>query len=262
MTNDLGVWTADDCALVLIDYQKEMFEVIRSEPSADLVEMQVRLLAKSAKAFGLPIVLTTVGVGAGFNGPTLASILSELDGIEAIDRYSMNAFEDAAFSEAVKATGRKRLIIGGLHTEICLTFATVQALKDGYDVMYVTDAVGGRSETAHRTAIERLAHAGAVPTTALAVTTELFRDWAGPLREPAFDTIYCTSARSRRSPTTSGSRMPRRRPQQPTRSRLPLQRTDAGETLGQGLHHHWHGREYGTRDRPDVRPRRCAGRRL
>src|SRR5690349_23013717 len=117
MTNDLGVWTADDCALVLIDYQQEMFEVIRSEPSADLVEMQIRLLAKTAKAFGLPIVLTTVGVGAGFNGPTLPSILSELDGTEAIDRYSMNAFEDEEFSEAVKATGRKRLIIGGLHTE-------------------------------------------------------------------------------------------------------------------------------------------------
>src|SRR5438477_5223699 len=190
MTNDLGVWTADDCALVLIDYQKEMFEVIRSEPSADLVEMQVRLLAKTAKAFGLPIVLTTVGVGAGFNGPTLPSILSELDGIEAIDRYSMNAFEDDEFSEAVKAAGRKRLIIGGLHTEICLTFATVQALKDGYDVMYVADAVGGRSQVAHRTAIERLAHAGAVPTTALAVVTETFRDWASPLAEAAGGVIY------------------------------------------------------------------------
>src|SRR6266513_3202831 len=190
MTNDLGVWTADDCALVLIDYQQEMFEVIRSDPSADLVEMQVRLLAKTAKAFGLPIVLTTVGVGAGFNGPTLPSILSELDGIEAIDRYSMNAFEDDAFSEAVKATGRKRLIIGGLHTEICLTFASVEALKAGYDVLYVTDAVGGRSQAAHRTAIDRLAHAGAVPTTALAVTTELFREWASPLRDPALDVIY------------------------------------------------------------------------
>src|SRR5213594_3064854 len=146
MTKDLGVWTLDDCALVLIDYQKEMFEVIRSETSADLVEMQVRLLAKTAKAFDVPIVLMTVGVGAGFNGPTLPSILSELDGIEPIDRYSMNAFEDDALSEAVKGTGRKRLIIGGLHTEICLTFATVQALKDGYDVMYVADAVGGRSQ--------------------------------------------------------------------------------------------------------------------
>jgi predicted ester cyclase len=139
MTNDLGVWTADDCALVLIDYQKEMFEVIRSETSADLVEMHLRLLAKTARAFDVPIVLTTVGVGAGFNGPTLPLILSELEGIEPIDRTSMNAFEDEAFSEAVKATGRKRLIIGGLHAEICLTFATVQALKDGYDVMYVTD---------------------------------------------------------------------------------------------------------------------------
>src|SRR6476660_8559913 len=190
MTSDLGVWTAGDCALVLIDYQQEMFEVIRSETSADLVEMHVRLLARAAKGFDMPIVLSTVGVGFGFNGPTLPSIQSELDGIEPIDRSSMNAFEDDAFREAVEATGRKRLIVGGLHTEICLTFATVQALKDGYEVLYVTDAVGGRSQTAHRTAIDRLAHAGAVPTTALAVTTELFRDWAGPLREPAFDTIY------------------------------------------------------------------------
>src|SRR6201994_546707 len=185
MTRDLGVWTADDCALVLIDYQKEMFEVIRSETSADLVEMHVRLLARTAKAFELPIVLTTVGVAAGFNGPTLPSILSELDGVEALDRFSMNAFEDDAFRQAVEATGRKRLIIGGLHTEICLTFATVEALKAGYDVMYVTDAVGGRSQAAHRTAIDRLAHAGAVPTTALAVTTELFREWASALRDPA-----------------------------------------------------------------------------
>jgi hypothetical protein len=129
MTKELGVWTAEDCALVLIDYQNEMFEVIRSETNADLFELHVRLLAKTAKAFGMPIVLSTVGVGYGFNGPTLPSVLSELDGIEPIDRSSMNAFEDAAFREAVKATGRNRLIIAGLHTEICLTFASVQALK-------------------------------------------------------------------------------------------------------------------------------------
>jgi hypothetical protein len=150
MNSDLGVWTADD----------------------------------------MPIVLSTVGVGYGFNGPTLPSILAELEGIEPIDRASMNAFEDDAFREAVEATGRKRLIIGGLHTEICLTFASVQALRDGYEVMYVADAVGGRSQAAHRTGIERLAHAGAVPTTALAVTTELFRDWAGPLAGPALEVIY------------------------------------------------------------------------
>jgi nicotinamidase-related amidase len=190
MNRDLGVWTAQDCALVLIDYQNEMFEVIRSETSADLVELHVRLLAKTAKAFDMPIVLSTVGVEIGFNGPTLPSIVSELDGIEPIDRTSMNAFEDRAFSEAVRATGRKRLIVGGLHTEICLTFASIQALKDGYDVMFVTDAVGGRSQAAHRTGIERLSHAGAVPTTALAVTTELFRDWASSLAAPAQDVIY------------------------------------------------------------------------
>src|SRR6195256_1690289 len=190
MKSELGVWTADDCALVLIDYQKEMFEVIRSETSADLVELHVRLLAKTAKAFDMPIVLSTVGVGYGLNGPTLPSVLSELDGIEPIDRSSMNAFEDTAFREAVEATGRKRLIIAGLHTEICLTFATVQALQDGYEVLYVTDAVGGRSQAAHRTAIQRLAHAGAVPTTALAVVTELFRDWASPLAGAAQQVIY------------------------------------------------------------------------
>ena len=119
-TKDLGVWTSDECALVLIDYQNEMFEVIRSETNADLVELNVRLLAKTAKAFDVPIVLSTVGVGYGFNGPTLPSVLSELEGIEPIDRSSMNAFEDKAFSDAVKSTGRKRLIIGALHTEICL----------------------------------------------------------------------------------------------------------------------------------------------
>src|SRR5271156_5230162 len=189
-TRELGVWTADQCALVLIDYQNEMFEVIRSETNADMVELHVRLLAKTAKAFGMPIVLSTVGVGFGFNGPTLPSVLSELEGIDPIDRSSMNAFEDQAFRSAVEATGRKRLIVGALHTEICLTFATVQALKDGYDVLYVTDAVGGRSEVAHRTAIERLAHAGGGPTTALAVVTELFRDWAGPLAGPALEVIH------------------------------------------------------------------------
>jgi nicotinamidase-related amidase len=190
MNKELGVWTHEDCALVLIDYQKEMFEVIRSETDADLVELHVRLLAKIAKSLDMPIVLSTVGVELGFNGPTLPSILAELEGLEPIDRTSMNAFEDDAFREAVKATGRKRLIVGGLHTEICLTFATAQALKDGYDAMFVTDAVGGRSQIAHRTAIERLSHAGAVPTTALAVVTELFRDWASPAAGPSGQVIY------------------------------------------------------------------------
>jgi nicotinamidase-related amidase len=189
VNNDLGVWTYEDCALVLIDYQKEIFETIRSETKADLAELHVRLLAKTAKAFNMPIVLSTVGVRAGINGPTQPAILAELPGIQVIDRTTMNAFEDQAFREAVRKTGRKRLIFGGLHTEICLAFAVIEALKAGYDAMFVTDAVGGRSQTAHRTAIDRLTHAGAVPNTALAVLCEAFRDWTSPLADKAREVI-------------------------------------------------------------------------
>jgi nicotinamidase-related amidase len=186
MNNELGVWTYEDCALVLIDYQKEIFDSIRSESKADLVELNVRLLARTAKAFNMPIVLSTVGVGAGINGPTRPSILSDLPGVQVIDRVTMNAFEDRAFREAVK---RKRLVFGGLHTEICLTFAVVEALKGGYESMFVVDAVGGRSQTTHRTAIERLTHAGAVPNTALAVLCEAFRDWTSPQADKAREVI-------------------------------------------------------------------------
>ena len=76
MTKGIGIRTADDCALVLIDYQGEMFEVKRSDTSADLVEMHVRLLATTAKAFDVPIVLSAVGVGASFNGPKIPSVLT------------------------------------------------------------------------------------------------------------------------------------------------------------------------------------------
>jgi nicotinamidase-related amidase len=189
MNKEFGVWTYKDCALVLVDYQKEMFQTIRSETSAALAELNVRLLARTARAFDMPIVLSTIGVAYKSNSPTVPGIVGELPGLEPIDRTSMNAFEDRPFREAVKKTGRKRLIFGGLHTEICLTFAVVQALKDGYDAMFVTDAVGGRSQVAHRTAIERLSHAGAVPNTALAVLTELFRDWTSPMADKARQVI-------------------------------------------------------------------------
>ena len=183
MNRDLGVWTSEDSALVLIDYQAELLEAIRSETGADLVELNARWLAKTAKAFDMPIVLSSVGVENGIFGPTQPAILAELPDVQPIDRSTMNAFEDQGFRDAVAATGRKRLIIGGLHTEVCLALATVEALKNGYDAMFVTDAVGGRSQVMHRTAIERMTAAGAVPSTALAVVMELFRDWAGPLAD-------------------------------------------------------------------------------
>jgi nicotinamidase-related amidase len=185
MNRDLGVWTSEDCALVLIDYQKEQFESIRSETPADVIELHARWLARAAKAFDIPIVLSTVGVEYGINSPTQPALAAELEGIVPIDRSSMNSFEDQAFRDAVAATGRKRLIFGALQTEVCLAFAVIDALKAGYEAQFVTDAVGSRSQIAHRTGIERLAHAGAVPNTALGVVCEWFRDWAGPLAEPA-----------------------------------------------------------------------------
>jgi nicotinamidase-related amidase len=166
MNRDLGVWTSEDSALVLIDYQAELLEAIRSETGADLVELHARWLAKTAKAFDMPIVLSSVGVENGIFAPTQPAILAELPDVEPIDRSTMNAFENQAFRDAVAATGRKRLIIGGLRTEVCLALATVEALRNGYEAMFVTDAVGGRSQLMHRTAIERLTASGAVPSTA------------------------------------------------------------------------------------------------
>ncbi len=185
MTRNPGVWKHEDAALVLIDYQKEMFDTVRSETPAALIDVNVRLLIKAAKAFGVPIVLSTVGVEMGVNHPTRQSILDELPGIQVIDRSSMNAWEDKPFRDAVEKTGKKRLIFGALYTEICLAFPVVDALKDGYDVAFVVDAVGGLSQLAHRTAIERLVNAGAVPNTALALVTELFRDWKSPVADKA-----------------------------------------------------------------------------
>ena len=189
MGSNNGVFRYEDTALILIDYQKEMFESVRSETPIELIDLNVRLLIKAAKAFDMPIILSTVGVQMGVNHPTRQSILDELPGIEIIDRSSMNAWEDRAFRAAVEKTGRKRLIIGALYTEICLAYPVVEALKDGFDVTYPVDAVGGMSQLAHRTAIDRLAHAGAVPNTALALVTELFRDWASPAAEKAREII-------------------------------------------------------------------------
>jgi nicotinamidase-related amidase len=185
MTQPQGVWKHEDAALILIDYQKEMFDSVRSETPAQLIDLNVRLLIKAAKAFNVPIILSTVGVEMGVNQPTRQSILDELPGINVIDRSSMNAWEDKPFREAVKKTGRKRLIFGALYTEICLAFPVVDAIADGHEVSFVVDAVGGLSQLAHRTAIERLAHAGAVPNTSLALVTELFRDWQSPVADKA-----------------------------------------------------------------------------
>ncbi|CAN7619445.1 isochorismatase family protein [Caulobacter sp. LjRoot300] len=185
MSKSQGLFKHEDAALVLIDYQPEMFANIRSETSSDLIDLNVRLLIKAAKAFDIPVILSTVGVKYGVNHPTRQSIVDELPGVTAIDRTSMNAWEDEAFRAAVEATGRKKLIFGALYTEICLAFPVLEAMADGYDATFVVDAVGGMSQLAHRTAVERLTNAGAAPNTAIAIVTELFRDWTSPVADKA-----------------------------------------------------------------------------
>jgi len=177
MSSNTGLFKHEESALILVDYQPEMFEQVRSEPSEDLIDLNVRFLISAAKAFDMPIILSTVGVKMGVNHPTKKSIRSAIPEVQEIDRSSMDAWEDNAFRNAVISTGRKRLIFGALWTEICLTFPVLEAIKAGYDVTFVVDAVGGRSQLTHQTAIQRLAHAGAVPNTSLALVTELFRDW-------------------------------------------------------------------------------------
>lgn len=189
MSEAKGIWTSEQVALILIDYQKEMFENVRSETAPDEIDLNVRFLIKTAKAFGIPVILSTVGVEMGVNGPTRASIKDELPGIKVIDRSSMNAWEDAPFRTAVEKTGRKKLIFGALYTEICLAYPVIESMRAGYEAMFVVDAVGGMSQLAHRTAVERLTAAGAVPNTSLALVTELFRDWKSALADPAREVL-------------------------------------------------------------------------
>ena len=185
MRGPTTVWTHEDVALVLIDFQKEMFENVRSETPDPLIELNVKFLIRIAKAFDIPIVFSTVGVDIGVNGPTRPSIQAELPDGKPIDRTSMNAWRDKAFHGAVQKTGKKRIIYAALWTEICLTYPVLESMKDGYEAMFVVDAVGGRSQIAHRTAIDRMIAAGAIANTSMAVVTELFLDWASPLAEKA-----------------------------------------------------------------------------
>jgi nicotinamidase-related amidase len=142
-----------------------------------LIELNVRTLARGARAFGIPVVLSTVGVKMEVNDPTIETLRGELADIREIDRSSMNAWEDTEFRRAVKATGRKRLVFGALWTEICLAFPVLEALASGFEVAFVADAVGGQSLVEHETAIQRMVQAGAVPNTTCAMVAEWFRDW-------------------------------------------------------------------------------------
>jgi nicotinamidase-related amidase len=183
-----GVWDSKECALLLIDYQPGVMSFIRShDPKA--AELNARYLAKAALAFDIPIILSTVGVQMGVNQPTIASLRNEIPNVPEIDRSSMDSWADRGFVEAFKKTRRKRLVMSGIITEVCLAYPVVAALKDGYEVSIVTDAAGGSTRETHDMAVLRMIQAGAVPNTTVAMITEWFRDWAGPLAPAAREVI-------------------------------------------------------------------------
>jgi nicotinamidase-related amidase len=143
----------------------------------NMLVANIALLVRLAKAFELPILLSTVNVQTGVNKETIPEVRSLLEGVVSYDRTAINAWEDKEFNEAVKATGRKKLIMTALWTEACLTFPSLDAIKDGYEVYPVVDCVGGTSVIAHETALRRLEQAGAKLTGLSQLACELQRDW-------------------------------------------------------------------------------------
>lgn len=168
--------TPQNAAVVIIDYQPIQVSSIMSMDRELLVDNIVRV-AKLAKLYGLPIVLTTVNVATGRNKPTISELQSALPGVQAFDRTTINAWEDVETVAAIKATGRKKLIITALWTEACLAFPTLDALHEGFEVYPVVDAVGGTSVEAHKTALERMVQAGAQPMSWVQMACKLQRDW-------------------------------------------------------------------------------------
>lgn len=176
----LRVWDASECVLMFIDYQDHVMDLIFAQDRR-ILELNVRTLAKMAVAFKVPVILSTVGVEMGVNGPTIASLRAVLPNVRDIDRTSMNAWADAKFVAAVKGTGRKRLVMCGISTSACLTYPVVSALAEGYEVAFIEDAVGDTSKQQHDTAVLRLAHAGAIPNTTVGMIAEWFLDWKLPV---------------------------------------------------------------------------------
>jgi nicotinamidase-related amidase len=169
--------TPQNTALLVIDYQPGQFAAV-SSMDRDLLLENIVSTAKIAKLFGLPIVHSTINVTSGLAEPTVPELAELLVDNPPIDRTSINAWEDADFLSAVRATGRRKLILCALWTEMCMAFPALDALREGYEVYPVVDAIGGTSEEAHRAALERVVQAGAQPVTWIPLGGELQRDWA------------------------------------------------------------------------------------
>jgi nicotinamidase-related amidase len=168
--------TAENSVLVVIDYQQEMLSNVTSVDQ-DRLTNAVTGLVRTAKAFGVPTIYSTVAVEMGFNQDTIQPIRRILPDAPSFDRTSLNGWEDVEFREAVQATGRKKILMSGLWTGGCPAFTTLDALQDGYEVHAISDAMGETSADAHQQAMARLTAAGAVPTTWGVVLAELQRDY-------------------------------------------------------------------------------------
>jgi nicotinamidase-related amidase len=169
--------TPKNAALFIIDYQPNQFADIASMDRQLLADNIVRV-AKIGKVFGLPIVLSTVNVKLNSLKPTIPPLKQVLSDVKEIDRTAINAWEDKEFLAAVQATGRKKLIMCALWSEACLTFPSLDALRQGYEVYPVVDAVAGTSIEAHQYALQRIAQAGGKLTSWTQLLCELQRDWS------------------------------------------------------------------------------------
>jgi nicotinamidase-related amidase len=170
--------------VIFIDHQPQMTFGVANIDRQTLFN-NVILLAKAAKIFKVPAILTTVETKS-FSGNMWPQLLDLFPGQEPIERSSMNAWEDTKFVAAVKAAGRKKLVIAALWTEVCLAFPALEAIRDGFEVYALEDASGGTSEMAHNAAMRRIEQAGAVPVTSLQVLLEYQRDWA---RKETYDAV-------------------------------------------------------------------------
>jgi len=170
--------TPQNALLALIDYQREQYAGVGSVGHDELLA-HVTMLGRVATVFELPVVLSTVYVRHGMSG-TNAELREALPGVPEIDRTTMNAWEDPDFRQAVERTGRRKLILAGLWTEVCVAFPALDALRAGYQVYVVVDAIGGVSRVAHESAMQRMTQAGVVPISVLGLACELQRDWGRP----------------------------------------------------------------------------------
>jgi len=170
------LYTPYDTALAIIDVQPQMLFGVANADRATLLN-NVQLLAKCAKEYGVPTVLTSVETES-FSGYTLPHVLDVFPGQEVVERTSMNSWDDAGFRKAIEATGRKRILLAGLWTEVCITWPTLDMLAAGYEIFVVEDCCGGTSPAAHEAALSRMVQAGATRVTAIPALLEWQRDWA------------------------------------------------------------------------------------